>query len=291
MEITSGQMAQKRLHQLSKGLTAAAQAIDQKFREVYGEPTFYPVKAVGELPRYRKDSPYRVAMVTLTYARDGMFQALHVKELLDHYRKWFKRNAKEALIPEFHYVWVMEMMEMGRPHYHMVMWLPNGVKPPLPDDQGWWKHGMTNAKFAYSPVGYLAKYASKQESKSGRHLPKGARLWGYGGLKMVERGPVAFALTPRWVKRLAHHTSHPVKRVYTHVEKILKWTCGVYKHYHVKETRKSGWYLTSGESRGTWLFSPYEFEGFTGNGVALRSSGVVEVLTPSGDSIFHQIEA
>ena len=292
MEITKGQMAQKRLFQLVKGVTAAAKAIDDKFRDEYIEPLFEKsIRPGAKYPRYHQRSPYRVAMITLTYARDGMWEPGHIVGLIKNYREWFRRNAKQCAIPELHYVWVMEMTEIGRPHYHIVMWMPEGVKPPLPDDQGWWPHGSTEAIFAHSPVGYLAKYASKQESKSGRHMPKGARLWGYGGLKMVERGPVAFALAPTWVKRLVHHESHPVKRVFERVERTLQWTAGVYQHWHEKVIRKSGWFCTRGDARGHWLFSPYELEGFTDGGVLLRSSGVVEILTPYGDSMFHQIEA
>lgn len=291
MEITNGQMAQKRLYQLSKGVSSAAKAIDDKFREAYGEPIFEKSSRGQKYPRYHRKTPYRVAMITLTYQRDGMWEPGHIVGLIKNYREWFRRNAKHCAISDCHYVWVMEMTAIGRPHYHVMMWMPEGVKPPLPDDQGWWPHGSSQAIFAHSPVGYLAKYASKQESKSGRHMPKGARLWGYGGLKMIERGPVAYALAPRWVKRFAHHDSHPVKRVYERVERVLQWTCGVYQHWHEKHIRKSGWFLTRGESRGYWLFSPYEFEGFTGSGVALRSLGVVEVLTPEGDSFFNPVGA
>lgn len=288
MEITNGQMAQKRLYQLSKGVSAAAKAIDDKFRDEYIEPLFQKPLRVGARPKYSRHSPYRVAMITLTYARDGMWDAGHISLLLKNYREWFRRNAKHCAISECHYVWVMEMTAIGRPHYHIVMWMPAGVKPPLPDRQGWWPHGATQAIFAHSPVGYLAKYASKQETKSGRHMPKGARLWGYGGLKMVERGPVAFALAPSWVKRLVHHESHPVKRVYERVVSVIKYAGGF---VHESVVRKSGWFCTRGDARGHWLFSPYEFEGFTGSGVLLRSSGVVEILTPYGDSIFHHIKA
>lgn len=291
MEITAGQMAQRRLQILAKGVSAAALAIDNKFREVYGEPLFEKSSRSDVLPRYHRKSPYRVAMITLTYREDGMWQEGHVRELLKHYREYFRRYAKGQGIPEFHYVWVMELTQIGRPHYHVVMWMPKGVKPPLPDDQGWWPHGKTQAIYAHSPVGYLAKYTSKHETKSGRHLPKGARLWGYGGLKMVERGPVAYALAPRWVKKFAHHESHPVRRVYERVERTVQWTVGVYEHVLEKVVRKSGWFLSRGESRGHWLFSPYEFEGLTGSGVALRHIGFVEVLTPEGDSFFNPVGA
>ena len=59
-----------------------------------------------------------------------------------------------------HYVWVLELTKRGRPHYHVLFWLPKGVSMPKADKQGWWKHGMTRSG-GHSPVGYLCKYTSK----------------------------------------------------------------------------------------------------------------------------------
>lgn len=290
MEITSGQMKQTRIVKMSKGVVAAALAIDSKFRERYGEPLVAMTEA-GEYrrhwkskqPYYLKDSPYRCAMVTLTYRHDGQWDKRHLIDLVMHYRKWFERNGNGE---SFHYVWSMELTEIGRPHYHLVIWLPKGVKPPMPDKQGWWPHGMTQAKYAVSPVGYIAKYASKAETKSGQHLPHGARLWGYGGLKMSERAPVAMALAPRWLKHLVHHESHVVKRVYERVERTLTFACGVYQQWHEKVTRKAGWFVRSGYGAGTWFFSPFEFEGFGDKSIVLSHRGHVEMLTSEGDSFF-----
>ena len=60
-----------------------------------------------------------------------------------------------------HYVWVLELTKRGRPHYHVLFWLPRGISMPKADKQGWWRHGMTNTVPARSPVGYLCKYTSK----------------------------------------------------------------------------------------------------------------------------------
>lgn len=289
MEISNGQMKQKRLQMLAKGVGAAALTIDNKFREAYGEPEFQ-CHANGSykrgkdgFPKYSRNSPYRVAMVTLTYRRDGMWEEKQIAELIKHYREWFRRNAKHEAIPECHYVWVMELTEIGRPHYHIVMWMPKGIKPPMPDKQGWWPHGSTEAKFAHSPVGYIIKYASKGETKSGRHVPHRARLWGYGGLKMTERGAVDFARAPRWLKKLAHHESRPKRRLYERVVKSITYACG---HVHQHVIRKAGWVLTAGVSAGFWFFSPYDYAGFTGDGIALSHRGHIEVLTPDGDEFF-----
>ncbi|WP_343227071.1 adhesin [Pseudoxanthomonas sp. PXM04] len=274
LEVTNGQMKQKRLFSLARGVKAAAWAIDEKFASEYGRPE------LTEAGKFSRFSPYRTALVTLTYRADGQWQEGQLSALVKHYREWFKRNGKGCA---FHYVWVMELTEIGRPHYHMVIWLPRGVRPPLPDRQGWWPHGMTQAVYARSPVGYITKYASKQETKSGRHLPKGARLWGYGGLKMVERADVAFAQAPRWLKGLIHHESHPVKRVYTCVVKTVRYGNGF---VHEQIIRKAGWVLKSGLAAGWWFFSPYDYAGFTGDGIALSHRGHIEVLTPEGDTHF-----
>lgn len=275
MEITTAAMKQNRLVKLAKGVKAAALAIDTKFREVLGNPV---QSRVGRKSPYSRTSPYRVALITLTYRRDGMWEPHHISDLIKHYREWFRRNAKGSAIPEFHYVWVMELTEVGRPHYHIVAWMPKGVTPPFPDQQGWWPHGNTNAKWAASPVGYITKYASKSETKSGQHLPKRARLWGYGGLKMTERGPVAFALAPRWLKGVTHHESHPRKKT-IEVSETGK--------FGVKRVSKvSAWVLTAGLSAGWAFFSPFDYDGFTGTGIALSHRGHIEVLTPDGDT-FH----
>lgn len=275
MEITTASMKQNRLAKLAKGVKAAALTIDTKFREALGEPV---LSKGGSKNPYSRNSPYRVALITLTYRRDGMWDPGHISALIKNYREWFRRNAKGSGVEGFHYVWCMELTEIGRPHYHIVAWMPKGVTPPLPDDQGWWPHGSTNAVFAKSPVGYITKYASKAETKSGHHLPKRARLWGYGGLKMVERGDVAFALAPRWLKGVIHHDSHPKKRPITITEKT--------KYGATKTTKVSAWVLMAGLSAGWAFFSPFDYDGFTGSGIALSHRGHIEVLTPDGDQ-FH----
>lgn len=276
MKISAGEMKQTRIVKMSKGVVAAALTIDNKFRAAYGEPKLHPASKRLYLP----SSPYRCALITLTYRQDATWDKGHISELIKHYREWFKRNGNGET---FHYVWVMELTEIGRPHYHIVAWFPRGIKPPLPDKQGWWRHGMTQAKFATSPVGYIAKYASKAETKSGTHLPKGGRLWGYGGLRMDERAPVAYALAPRWLKGLVHHESQVVKRTYQRVEKTIRYACG-FVHEHV--IRRSGWFVKTGYGQGNWFFSPYECEGFTDNGIVLSHRGHIEMLTNEGDSFY-----
>lgn len=276
MRITQAQQKQNRLLKLSKGVSAAAQLIDGKFREAYGDPRF--IKSGPRAGSYSPVSPYRVALITLTYARDGMWEPQHISALIKNYREWFRRNAKGKEIPECHYVWVMELTEIGRPHYHIVMWMPRGVTPPFPDEQGWWPHGMTQAKFAHSPVGYIVKYASKLETKSGIHVPKKARLWGYGGPKMAERGQVAFANAPRWLKGVIHHESFPrKKRMQVNVEKTMKGQKFQFK------TAITAWVLTAGICAGYAFVGPYEADGFASDGLVLRHRGHIDLYTPDGD--------
>ena len=140
---------------------------------------------------------FRAAFITLTYRPGIEWAPEHVKELLRHYRRWCQRHRCE-----FRYVWVMELTKAGVPHYHIVAWLPRGITPPLPDKQGWWAHGMTQAKWARSPVGYLAKYASKGLDGS-QALPRGARLWGCGGVSKDVRAKRSYFLAPGWARSVS----------------------------------------------------------------------------------------
>jgi len=75
---------------------------------------------------------------------------------------------------------VQEFTKKGRPHYHLLIWLPRGITLPKPDKRGWWPYGMTKIEWAYNAIGYIAKYASKADSL---HRPAlGARMHGNGGL-------------------------------------------------------------------------------------------------------------
>jgi len=79
-----------------------------------------------------------------------------------------------------------------------MMWLPKGLTPPKPDNQGWWKHGSTNCKWVNRPAGYLAKYSSKTDQKNG--LPPGFRMWGVTGLRGTWRDLLRWWLAPSWLK-------------------------------------------------------------------------------------------
>ena len=138
----------------------------------------------------------RPAMLTLTYRDVDGFAPRHISELLKRIRQWLARRGHG-----FYYVWVAELQKRGALHYHIVVWLPKGLTLPKPDKQGWWPHGSTRIEWARHPVGYLIKYASKFDVKSG--LPKGARLHGAGGFDEASKQVRRWFNLPTWLKSLA----------------------------------------------------------------------------------------
>ncbi len=136
---------------------------------------------------------WKTAMLTLTYRPEAQWDPRHVTQCIKAIREYLRRRGHP-----FRYVWVLENTKAGRPHYHLLIWLPRGLTLPKPDKRGWWPHGWTRIEWARSPVGYLAKYASKGDS--GHGFPKGARLCGSGGLSLRARLERAWWMAPQWVK-------------------------------------------------------------------------------------------
>lgn len=145
-------------------------------------------------------------MLTLTYARAGDWKPSHVAQCLDHLRKWANRRGFKL-----RYLWVMETQtrksgdQIGEsaPHYHLVVWLPGGVELPHLDTQGWWTHGLTNAVKAVAPVRYVMKYASKFDNAGS--FPKGARIYGMGGLTQDHRDMRRWVNWPSFVQANASY--------------------------------------------------------------------------------------
>lgn len=150
---------------------------------------------------------YRAAMLTLTYAQDESWRPRHLSELTDHVAKWLERHGHKLRC-----VWVLELTARGRPHYHLCIWLPQGLTLPKPDKQGWWRHGSTRIEWARRAVGYLAKYASK--GTSGDKFPKGARIHGRCGLDAQSRRVVAWRVLPRYVREVFPEVGAWVVRAY-----------------------------------------------------------------------------
>ena len=148
---------------------------------------------------------YRAAMITATYREDGEWEPRDISKLVDRYQQWGKARGFKVPL-----VWVAELTKAGRVHYHLILWLPRGETPPKPDAQGWWTKGMTNCVWARSPVGYLAKYASKGGDAS--QFPKGLRMHGRAGFPLAVRLRVVYALAPMWLKQFVP-AEHGVERV------------------------------------------------------------------------------
>jgi hypothetical protein len=138
-------------------------------------------------------------MLMATYRPGVEWQPRHITGLIKNLRMWAKRQGAE-IAP---YVWVAELQQRGAVHYHILIWLPKRLSLPKPDKQGWWPHGFTGRAIARNAVGYLAKYASKIESKTGA-FPDGCRIHGAGGLELPRRREKRWWMLPRDVRELTN---------------------------------------------------------------------------------------
>lgn len=143
-------------------------------------------------------------MLTFTYRPGVIWQPFHITHSIKSYRTWADKHGFKL-----RYVWVAEIQE-GRflrggsllgecVHYHLLIWVPARLTPPMADKQGWWSHGMTQRIRVKRPLRYLMKYASKGESVQ---FPKGLRIHGCGGLSSSARNERTWWLLPRWVRAL-----------------------------------------------------------------------------------------
>lgn len=133
--------------------------------------------------------------ITLTYRGVGDWRPQHVRDYLKRVRVWLYRRH----IP-MRYVWVAELQRRGAVHYHLLLWLPRGVKLPYSDTRGWWPHGFTEQKPARKRVGYLMKYTSKGSKDADHDFPRGCRLYGYGGVCSTTRRRVRWWRAPARVR-------------------------------------------------------------------------------------------
>jgi hypothetical protein len=149
-------------------------------------------KNLGVASKWLSQGQGQAWMLTFTYKRVEDWKPCHMREALTHLRKWLKRTYGARL----RYLWVMETQsrksgdQIGQsaPHYHCVVWLPVqiGRKQLQFDSLGWWPHGHTNAVKAVAPVRYVMKYASKFDNAG--NFPKGARIYGVGGMDAIGAG-------------------------------------------------------------------------------------------------------
>lgn len=132
-----------------------------------------------------------VAMITLTYRPDVAWRPEHISAALQNWRR-------ELGGRPLRYVWVMELTKRGVPHYHVLVWLPGGARLEKPDQSGAWPHGWSRIELARNAVGYLVKYATK--GTDGYSIPRGARLFGVGGLDAARRRVRSWHMLPRYVR-------------------------------------------------------------------------------------------
>lgn len=169
----------------------------------------------------RGHRPLRPWFVTLTYAVADVWEPNHIKRAIDAFRRWCVRHRCAAK-----YTWVAEIQpkrlaSTGKAvvHYHLMVWLPVGVKMPKWDvseltpsgrvREPFWGHGMTNTQQAKAGIGYLMKYLSKIGELT--VFPEGLRLYGIGGLDSQARTVRAWYGLPNWVR--CTHGVGDVRRV------------------------------------------------------------------------------
>ncbi|MEQ1557860.1 MAG: hypothetical protein ABL933_02825 [Methyloglobulus sp.] len=152
-------------------------------------------------------------MITLTYAPGVEWSQLHITETIKSVRQWCERRGVK-----FRYVWVAEIQEKRKLkhgghclHYYIVVWLPGHLNLPKFDKRGWWCHGMTETVKARSPVGYLAKYASKGGKTN--QFPKVARISGSGGLTAESRWQKSWWSMPIYVRERFDNFLHRPTRL------------------------------------------------------------------------------
>ncbi|MFB9158867.1 rolling circle replication-associated protein [Chromobacterium violaceum] len=145
--------------------------------------------ALKEQRRYAKANNLRAVAVTLTYADNAQFEPKHISAFLDPLRRALKRLGHS--LP---YVWTLEYE--GRLHYHLMLWLPRDYKLDPVKIKRWWPWGCTWVENCRSP-GAWGRYITKFDSAP--KLPKGARLFGYGGLDVEGRAAVLRTRLPKWL--------------------------------------------------------------------------------------------
>ena len=140
-------------------------------------------------------SKWKCAMLTLTYRPGFDWSPYQITKCIADIRQYLKRKGVEM-----RYCWVQEFTKRGKPHYHVLLWLPLGLSIPKPDKRGWWPCGMTKIEWARNAIGYIAKYASKA---SALYQPaKGARMHASGGVTGASLLKLRWWKLPCWARDL-----------------------------------------------------------------------------------------
>ena len=183
---------------------------------------------------------WNLKFITLTYADASGWRPGHLEAFRKALWHWCRRNDCKL-----RFVWVAELQRRGAVHYHMVVWLPKGKFFPAPDKgsrHAWWPHGSTNVQTAKSPIGYLVKYASKANALSAAQFPRGARMFGHGGLSKEGREEVRYWRSPFWVRDALPGTAD------------IRKVSGGYVDKHTGEFLASPWRVCVGPGGEVWAY-------------------------------------
>ena len=206
----------------------------QRLRRLRRAVQISAAEHVGALPPGFR---WQAKFVTLTYRQVGDWSPSHVRDYLQRLRVWLRRRSVDL-----RYVWVAELQRRGAVHYHLVVWVPFGLKLPLPDASGMWPHGLSNIEDARHPVAYLVKYASKG-TPDGQAFPCGLRTHGFGGLPPLARLARSFAMLPRWLQAAGLHRPQRVTRL----------RGGLYRLEDTGELVRSPWEIVEHASNWSWV--------------------------------------
>lgn len=125
--------------------------------------------------REREGEGRQMVMVTLTYREEESWKPVHLGEYIK-----CERHRLNKLGAVFAYFWVAELTRKGKVHYHILWFVPSGVRMRMPDEAGIWRHGSTRTERARNAGGYLRKYLTKWTVPGRRHYPTGLRTFGVG---------------------------------------------------------------------------------------------------------------
>jgi hypothetical protein len=183
----------------------------------------------------------RRLFLTLTYRPSEADSSGDISAFRDRMRQWFKRRGAVC-----RFVWVREAHKSGRPHFHVLVWLPRSLRLPAADACGWWPHGMTNTQVVHSGAAYLAKYLSKVSSLPSAAFPKGCRIHGSGGLSARSRWDRRWFLSPRWVRESLGAGADPVR--------VRGGWSDRFSGFFVR----SPWSLVKGGGGSFWVCRPFQ---------------------------------
>lgn len=177
---------------------------------------FRDTDAAGIYAQHIRDrGTYYPVLITLTYQTQSDWDKRDITKLIDAYRKdWKQRLGRPPA--HFRYLWVAEQQKRGTIHYHIVLFCPRGKSLAKPDK--YFKKGMTKIEGVRKGIrGYMSKYLSKgttgHDGQSPVHLPKGARLFGHGGMSSAARAGLRYFLLPAYVKKIFTEFDGKIQRI------------------------------------------------------------------------------